>query len=161
MLTGADSGKITIRHRYEYNAEGHISKEAWHDPITDAEESYRIYFYYPNGNLAHYEYYWTLSPSPEKAWKVHYSPAGTPLPPSLYKHRGYIINFSLYELVAEEIQTSVFDTPYGIEGEFLQRISGRTYNDQGFVTEQVVTDIDIPSGNSKEVLKMTYEYIEI
>ena len=94
-LTGADSGKMTIRYRYEYNAEGYISKEAWHDPITDAEDSYRLYFYYPNGTLEHYEYYCTLNPTPEKAWELHYLPAGRPLPQSLYKHKGYDISFSL------------------------------------------------------------------
>lgn len=160
-LIGPDSGKVTIRYKYEHNKAGLISKEAWHNPITDKEESYRLYFYYPNGNLERYEYYWTLTPTPEIAWEVHYSAARNPVPPSLFERKGYVINFSLYELVAEEIETITFDTPLSNASKYFQQISDRKYNSQGFVTAQTMTTFSMESKTPIEVVEMTYQYSEI
>ena len=160
-LIGPDSGKVTIRYKYEHNKAGLISKEAWHNPITDKEESYRLYFYYPNGNLERYEYYWTLTPTPEIAWEVHYSAARNPVPPTLFERKGYVINFSLYELVTEEIETITFDTPLSNASKYFQQISDRMYNSQGFVTAQTMTTFNMESKTPIEVVEMTYQYIEI
>lgn len=160
-LSGTDSGKVIYRHTYEYNSDGYVSKETWNDPDTDEEESYRTYSYYPNGNLEQYEYYWMLVPAPEKAFEVRYSPAGRPLPESLSWRRGYPLNFSLYLLVAEQIQYETFDTALEPTGEYHQVITGRTYNNEGFVTGQVMTYKYILPAKPDEVVKMNYEYLKI
>lgn len=160
-LAGADSGKVIIRHTYEYNSEGYLSKDTWQDPDTEVEESYRVYFYYPNGNLERYEYYWTLVPAPEKAFEVRYSPAGQPLAESVSRRRGYPMNFDLYPLVAEQIQYETFDTAYGASGEYHKLITGRMYDSEGFVTEQTMTYNYILPANPDEVIKVNYTYIKI
>lgn len=160
-LTGVDSGKVIYRYTYEYNNEGYVSKQTWHDPDTNVEESYSVYFYYPNGNLERYEYYGKVAPTPEKFFEVRYSPAGQALPESISKRRGYPMNFDLYPLVAEQIQYEIFDTPQEPSSEYHELITGRIYNSEGFVTEQIVTYKYILPAEPDEVIKMNYEYITI
>ena len=160
-LTGADSGKVTIRYKYEYNNEGYISKESWYDPETDTEDSYRQYYYYPNGNLEHYEYYWTLVPSPEKAFEVRYSSASQVLPENISKHRGYPINFNLHLFVAEKIEYKTLDSGLGPASEYHELISDRVYNSQGLITEQTITTSYIFPEQPDNVVHMMYEYDEI
>lgn len=160
-LTGADSGKVITRHTYEYDEEGYISKQTWLDLDTQEEESYRAFFYHANGNLKSYEYYWSLIPTPEKAFEVRYRPEGRPLPESISKQRGYPINLSLYLLVAEQIEYETFDTALATTGEYHELISGRIYDNEGFVTEQTITYKYLLPVKPDEVVKMNYEYIKI
>lgn len=161
ILTGTDSGKVVSRHKFEYNEEGYVRTDTWLDLDTDEEESYREFFYYPNGNLERYEYYGTVVPVPEKDFEVRYSPAGRPLPESLSVRKAYPINLSLYLLVAEQIQYETFDTTLGTVGEHHELISDRVYDDEGFVIEQTVTYKYILPVKPDEVVKMNFEYKKI
>lgn len=160
-LIGADSGKVVHRHKYQYNKAGHISKQAWHNADTDAEESYTAFFYYPSGNLERYEYYWTVNPSPKKSYEVRYVPDGQPLPESISERRGYPINFDLFRLVADKIEYELFDTALGTTSEYQEVISNRIYNSRGFITEQTITYKYILPEKPDKVINMKYEYIEI
>ncbi len=161
VLTGTDSGKVTIINKFQYNEAGLLSKESWHDPETEVEESYRSYSYYANGNLERSEYYWGANPETKKTYEVRYSPAGQALPESISKRRGYPVHFTLYMLVAEKIESENFDTPISNPYESHQVISDRIFNEEGLVTKQTVTYKYILPEKPDEVIEMMYEYIEI
>lgn len=161
VLTGADSGKVTILNKFFYNEAGLLNKESWHDPETEEEESYRTYLYYPNGNLERSEYYWGANLETEKTYEVRYSPAGNALPESISRRRGYPVHFTLYMLVAEKIESENFDTPVSTPYESHQVISDRVFNEEGLVTKQTVTHKHILPEKPDEVVEMMYEYIEI
>jgi len=160
-LVGTDSGKVTSRKTFEYNEKGLISKQAWNDPDTQEEESYQVYFYFPNGNLERYEYFWTVAPVPEKAVEASYSPAGQPLPESLSRLMASPINLSLYNFVAEKIEYEIFDTALASAAEYHELITDRVYDNDGFVTEQTITSKYIAPASPDDVIKMTYEYKKI
>ena len=160
-LTGADSGKVTTRHEFEYNKEGYISKHSWIDPETDTEESFQSFYYYPNGNLEYYEYYLALEPSPEKVSEVRYSPASQLLPENIGKRGGYPINFDLLLLVAEEIKYKILDSAWGPASEYHELISDRVYNGQGLVIEQTMTYKYILPEKPEQIIYFTFEYMEI
>lgn len=160
-LVGDDSGQVTTRYKFEYNKAGYISKESWYDPETDTEKSYRSYYYYPNGNLERYEYYWSVVPAPEKAFETRYSSAGQTLPENIYKHRGYAINFWMYYFVAEKIEYEIFDSALSPAGEYHEVIGDRIYNSQGLITAQTITYKYILPAQPDEVISITFEYIEI
>src|SRR5690606_39139821 len=130
-LYGVDSGKVTIRYKIEYNANGLVSKYSWNDPVTDKEQAYRLFFYYPNGNLKRYEYYSYDTGVDGKAYEEIYSPAGKTPPENIVKHKIYPVNFLVYLFTAEKIQYKSFDWSYFEPGESEQVISERKYNSQG------------------------------
>ncbi len=101
-LSGPDSGQVTVRVKYSYDASGRISLQSWVDLVTNAVYTSRELSYYNNGNLRTSAVYSHSAPPPELQWKTDYSPEGSPLPASLLIAKGYPVNFILYDLVAGE-----------------------------------------------------------
>ncbi|WP_257666399.1 hypothetical protein [Parapedobacter tibetensis] len=166
-LSGANTGQVVNRHKYSYNADGLINREAWLSLSTGAEKSAREYTYYPNGNLKAYHYYEKLQPMAMLSHKAEFSPAGSPLPETIAKHKGYPINFLIYEFVAEKIHYTIYDNSgSGDDTEYAYHFTDREYNEQGFVISQNNTLFDPPPPPSEILtigVKTTYryEYIEL
>ncbi len=157
-LTGTDSGKVVTRIEYTYNKQGFIVKEAWVDLVTGKPTSYRANAWDANGNLKTSDYYGQLNPA-VLWWTTEYT-AGKPLPETLAQHSGYPINFSLYYFVAEEIHTSLI-AGYGTPEDYTEFMTGRTYNNEGFLTDQTITlKHKVPISVDKvSVMKYVYKQI--
>ncbi len=158
-LNGVDSGHITTRVNYSYDASGRVSQQTWTDPVTKDTSSFRRLTYYPNGNIKSLDsYLYYLSPNLQ--YKVKYSPEGAPLPESLVKHRGYPVNFLLFDLVSGEEHVYNYNDEQ-VVGERKQIFSNRHYDANGYLQTQTVTERNIIPGGPDRVVQMRYEYAEL
>lgn len=158
-LSGADSGQITVRVKYTYDAAGRISKQSWVDLVTDKTYTSRDLTYYNNGNLrSSAVYYYT--PAPELKWQTDYSPEGNPIPPGLIKTQGFPLNFLLYDLVAGEEHSYVYNNGQ-VSAETNDIFSNRQYDEKGYVLKQTVTRKNILPAGPDKISEMKYEYVQL
>jgi hypothetical protein len=158
-LSGSDSGHITVQVHYSYDASGRVSQQTWIDPVTKDTNSFRTLTYYRNGNLKNIDsYFYYLSPSLQ--YKLKYFPEGEPLPESIIRHRGYPVNFLLYDLVAGEKHSFNYNDDQ-VVGERKEIFSNRQYDDKGYLLRQTLTKKNITPAGADQVIEMRYEYLQL
>jgi hypothetical protein len=159
-MSGADSGKITIRVKYTYDAEGRIAKQSWVDLLTDKVDNSREMNYYDNNNLKSVVGYYYYGGPAELKYRVDYLPEGDTLPPGLTNRGGYIIDFRLPDFVADKMYYKYYDDAL-VTTEMNTLYTNRQYNERGYLKSQKVTLKKIKPANPDEVNEYRYEYIEL
>ena len=158
IMSGADSGKITVRVKYGYDSEGRIAEQAWVDLITDKVYDSREIHYFTNNNIksvAGYSYYGGPA---ELKYRLNYSPEGDSLLPGYTNRGGYIIDFRLPEFVAGEKQIKYYDGAI-VDTELKTIYTNRQYNEQGYLKSQTATRKKIKPVGADVVEEFRYEYI--
>jgi hypothetical protein len=158
-LSGADSGSVTTRIRYSYDAAGRANVQAWHDPMTDELYTTRELSYYDNNNLRSSEVYYYYS-GRELQWKTEYSPEGEAIPADLVKFSAYPVNFLLYELVAGQQHFYQYDDDV-VDMEINEIASNREYDNKGFLLKQTITRKQILPAGPDRIRQMKYEYVKL
>jgi hypothetical protein len=159
-LSGADSGKITVRVKYSYDLAGRISKQSWVDLVTDKAYTTRELKYYSNGNLKSQAVYY-FSPLSELQWKTDYSPAGDTLPQNMAAFKSWPVNFWLPDFTATEKYSYTYYGAPAPAAESKEIFSNRKYNSSGFITEQIITKKNILPAAPDEIKQMRYEYTDL
>ncbi len=160
IMSGADSGKITVRVKYGYDIEGRITKQSWVDLVTDKVIDSRDMHYYANNNLksiAGYSYYGGPA---ELKYRVNYTPEGDSLPPGLTNRGGYIIDFRWPEFVAGEKVYKYYDGAI-VDTEIKTLYTNRQYNERGYLKSQTATRKKIKPMGADVVDEFRYAYIEL
>lgn len=156
-LSGADSGHITTRVKYSYDAAGRISKQSWVDLVTGDVFTSRDLSYYDNGNLRSSSVYYYYNAVPTLQWTTEYGP-GDPLPGSILKSRGYPINFALYDLVAGDKHFYLYQNG-AVSGETNQIFTNRQYDENGYLLQQTIKQKNILPAAPDKLIQMKYEYV--
>lgn len=159
-LSGADSGKVTVRVKYSYDLSGHISMQSWVDLVTDKAYTTRELKYYSNGNLKFSSVFYHYGVMPELQWKTEYSPAGDTMVQSLPTFKAYPTDFRLPDFSAGEQHSYQYDNG-AIKKEINTLFSNRQYNSKGYITTQTATLKNILPLAPDKKKEIRYEYIEL
>lgn len=159
-LSGADSGKVTVRVKYNYDLSGRISKQSWVNLITDKVYTTSELKYYSNGNLKSSSVFYHNNMGPEPEWKIEYSPAGDTMVQNLPTFKAYPTDFRMPDFSATEQRFYQYDDG-AVEKEINIVFSNRKYNSKGYITEQTITIKNILPAAPAEVKQMRYEYTDL
>jgi hypothetical protein len=160
IMSGADSGKITVRVRYGYDALGRISKQSWVDLLTDQVYDSREMKYYSNNNLRSVEGYSHYGGTAELKYRLEHSPEGDSLLPGFANRGGYIIDFRLPDFVTGETHYRYYDGAL-INTETKTIYTNRQYNERGYLKSQTTTTKKIKPAGADVVDEFRYEYFEL
>jgi len=155
-LSGTDSGKITVRIKYDYDTGGRLTKEGWVDVQTGVPLNANELTYYDNGNIRASSDY-NYSPGPVLQFRLEYA-AGDPVPASLLKFKAYPIDYMLFDFTAPEQRFYQYNGVGAVTNQTSQVFSNRQF-DQGYVLEQTQTIKKVIPAGPELVRQWRYEYI--
>jgi len=160
VMSGTDSGQISVRVKYGYDIEGRIAKQSWVDLVTDQVYNSREMNFYSNNNLKSVMGHSYYGGPAELKYRLDYAPEGDSLPPGLENRGGYIIDFRWPEFVADKMYYKYYDDAV-VTTEINTLYTNRQYNERGYLKSQKVTLKKVKPTNADEVNDFRYEYIEL
>jgi len=159
VMSGTDSGKISVRVKYAYDIEGRIAKQSWVDLVTDKVEYTREMHYYVNNNIKSVVGYNYYGGPAELKYRLTYTSGSDSLPPGLENRGGYILDFRWPEFVAGEMGYKYYDGGL-IDTETKTIYTNRQYNERGYLKSKTTTRKHIKPIGADIVDELRYEYIE-
>lgn len=156
-LSGSDSGKVTTRVKYDYDADGNLVSQTWVDIVTEKPETVRELTYHKNKSLRSSSVYYYL-PQKQLQWRTDYGLASDTAYAGMKSFSAYPVDFRVPEFSATDLSFRTFNEMGVVTKEFNQKFTNRKYDAKGYLIEQLIVESEIiPAGLGKK-RRMRYEY---